>query len=202
MKLVGAAHSALVHPRRVRVLADLLAPLIPNGATLLDVGCGDGLVAASIAKRRPDVSITGVDVLARPGAAIPVATFDGLRIPLPAGSVDVVMLVDVLHHAASPEQLLADAVRVARHAVVLKDHVANGPVSRALLRIMDLVGNRRFGVALPHRYLSAARWDAAIQSLPVRRDLWQVGGLRLYPGPADWVFGRDLHVLARLSTTA
>ena len=73
------------------------------------------------------------------------------------------------------------------------------PVSRTLLRIMDVVGNRRFGVALPHRYWSAAQWDAAIQSLPVRRDLWQVGGLRLYPGPADWVFGRDLHVVARLS---
>ena len=59
-------------------------------------------------------------------------------------------------------------------------------------------GNRRHGVALPHHYLSAAEWSAAIARLGLTRARWDVGGLGLYPWPASLVFGARLHVLARL----
>ena len=195
-------HQALVHPRRVRVIADHASRLLPRDARVLDVGTGDGLIAAAVAERRRDVVIEGIDVLVRPETAIAVTPFDGREIPLPSGSVDVVTLFDVLHHADDPVALLSEACRVARTCVVIKDHVAAGWLSRTILAMMDEVGNRRHGVALPHHYLSASDWRAVIERLGLTPSAWEVGGLGLYPWPASLVFGGRLHVLARLDKAA
>ena len=198
MNLVGRVHGRFVHSRRVRVIAALAGRLVPQGARVLDIGTGDGQIAAALAANRPDVSIEGLDVLVRPDAAIPVTRFDGRTIPRAAASVDVVTLFDVLHHADDPAALLAEASRVTRGCVILKDHVAAGRLSRAILMLMDEVGNRRHGVALPHHYLTASQWSALIERLRLTPASWEVGGLGLYPWPASAVFGGRLHVLARL----
>jgi ubiquinone/menaquinone biosynthesis C-methylase UbiE len=198
MTLVGRAHDGLVRSRRVRVIAALAARLVPHGARVLDIGSGDGQIAAALAANRPDVSIEGLDVLVRPNTAIPVTKFDGRTIPQPAASVDVVTLFDVLHHADDPAALLSEASRVARGCVIIKDHVVAGWLSRALLTVMDEVGNRRHGVASPNHYLTATQWSELIERLHLTPSSWEVGGLGLYPWPMSAVFGGRLHVLARL----
>ena len=198
MSPAGRLHGTFVHPRRVTTLAAHAARLIPQGACVLDVGTGDGRLAAAIRERRSDVVIDGIDVLIRPDVAIPVTAFDGRVIPLPNRSRDVVTLFDVLHHAVDPTQLLAEATRVARTCIVLKDHMCSGPIAHLILRFMDEVGNRRHGVVLPHRYWNQRQWSDAIDGLRLRREVWDVGGLGLYPPPFSLVFGDHLHVLARL----
>lgn len=202
MSLVGRAHDGLVRSRRVRVLAALAGRLVPRGARVLDIGTGDGQIAAALAANRPDVSIEGLDVLVRPDTAIPVARFDGRTIPRATASVDVVTLFDVLHHADDPAALLAEASRVSRGCVIIKDHVAAGRLSRAVLTLMDEVGNRRHGVASPNHYLTARQWSDLIERLRLTPASWEVGGLGLYPWPASVVFGGRLHVLARLDVRA
>src|SRR5438445_5950768 len=81
-EILNRAHGALILGRRVRVLAANLAQEIPIGAVVLDVGTGDGSIAKAVALRRPDIKITGIDVLIRPSTHIPVRPFDGERIPL------------------------------------------------------------------------------------------------------------------------
>jgi SAM-dependent methyltransferase len=196
-------HGRLVHSRRVRVLAplvaELLAPLAP-GARVLDVGCGDGALASAILELRPDLGLQGVDVLVRPQARIPVTAFDGEHLPGGEAAWDAVLLVDVLHHTADPALLLREARRVAR-AIVLKDHLLAGWLAGPTLRLMDWVGNAGHGVSLPYNYWSEARWRAAFAELGLRTAAWQ-GRLQLYPGPADWLFGRGLHFLVRLEREA
>jgi SAM-dependent methyltransferase len=190
-------HRSWIAERRVLRLAELVKPLLPSGAHVLDVGCGDGRLARRILDERPDLRLEGMDILVRVGSAIPVSAFDGQHIPRPDQNVDVVLLVDVLHHATSPLALLGEAVRVSRRAVVVKDHVVGGSLDHWQLRLMDDVGNRRFGVALPYDYWTWDRWQAAWGQLGLRAVALE-RNLRLYPGPLDRVFGRGLHLLACL----
>lgn len=197
LEVLGRVHGAAVHGRRVRVIVGHLAAMIPEGARVLDVGSGDGSVAALLMAQRADLRIEGVDVLLRPGAAIPTRAFDGMTLPCGDDEYDVVMMVDVLHHALEQERLLAECARVARDAVVLKDHFRRGLAANSTLRFMDWVGNRAHGVALPYRYLSPEEWARlyARVGLEVVEVHERLG---LYPAPWTWLFDRSLHLVALL----
>ena len=197
MNLTERLHEAYGGARRLEALSSHLGTLLPEGGTVLDVGCGDGVLDERIQQQHPLLEITGVDVLVRPEARIPVESFDGRTIPHAEDSFDAVLLIDVLHHCDDPEAMLAEAIRVARRCVVLKDHTLRGPLSGLLLRFMDDVGNRRFGVALPYNYWSEARWRETFERLSLPVEAW-ITDLGLYPGPLDWIFGRSLHFIARL----
>jgi len=181
----------------VRVLSRHLAELVPQGATIVDVGCGDGRIAALIREQRPDVEVSGMDIGVRDETMIPVQEFDGRSIPLADRSVDVVMLVDVLHHADEPHALLAEAARVADRAIVLKDVTRLGPGSDATLRFMDWVGNARHGVPLPYDFWTQAQWRSAFAelSLSVEEVKRRLG---LYPWPASLLFEKRMHFILRL----
>ena len=197
MGLIETVHGGYVHKRRILVLSDWCSKLIPFNSKVLDVGCGDGRLARLIADKRPDISIRGIDVRQRIDAAILVETFDGESIPYDEGSFDVVMFVDVLHHAGQPMTLLREGARVARQAILVKDHLAEGMLAYSTLRLMDWVGNARYGVALPYNYWTLAKWLRAFDKLGLNINSWE-SNLGLYPFPADLIFGRSLHFFALL----
>ena len=198
MGAVGLLHDKLVFSRRARVLAGELAGIVPEARTVLDVGCGDGLIDLMICQQRPELSITGVDVLVRPHTHIPVRQFDGTHLPFEDKSFDVVLFTDVLHHTEDPEILLREASRVARVALVLKDHTREGPLAYLTLRFMDWVGNARHGVALPYNYWTHSQWMDSLRSLGLTVESWKAA-LGLYPRPASWLFDRRLHFVARIA---
>lgn len=199
--LLESVHAGLVFPRRIRVLAGLLAPLIPENARVLDVGSGDGRLTSALARLRPDAAIRGIDVLPRDQAGISTEMFDGRTIPFPDSSFEAVLFIDVLHHTEDPEGLLREAARTARDFILVKDHRADHAFAAATLRFMDRTGNARHGVALPYNYWRTATWRATFRSLGLDVDVWKPH-LGLYPRPASWIFDRELHFLARLRVGA
>jgi SAM-dependent methyltransferase len=196
MGIIGALHERLVFGRRVRVLANDLAALIPARTRVLDVGCGDGMIDRLITQQRPDVSIEGIDLFIRSRTQIHVRTFDGANIPYPDATFDAVMFVDVLHHTVDPLVLLKEALRVGK-MVLIKDHFREGFLADGTLRFMDWVGNAHHGVALPYNYWSRSQWSAAFDDLGLRASEMKLS-LGLYPVPASWLFDRGLHFVARL----
>ena len=192
---LNSFHDTTVFQRRVQVLARHLSSAVPSGGRMLDVGCGDGSIAAALMQRRPDLEIEGVDVLIRPSTRIPVTRFDGHLLPYGDGSFDYVMLVDVLHHTDDPAGGLAEAARVARRGVVVKDHLVRGMLARPTLRAMDWVGNRGHDVVLPYNYLDRIGWRTALDAAALQESV-RTDRLGLYPGPLGWVFDRALHFVA------
>jgi len=192
---LGKLHERFIRSRRARILNKKLARLLPEGeSSLLDVGCGDGAVASLLMETRPHIQVTGIDILARDQAMIPVRLFDGRSIPFDSGAFDFSMLVDVLHHSEDPLHLLNEAIRVSRTGVLIKDHLLQGIFARQTLKFMDDTHNRRFGVSLPYHYWTPAEWESAFRVLGLENAFYE-NRLQLYPAWADWIFGRKLHFL-------
>lgn len=195
--MLAAVHGKLVFGRRVRTLAAAIAERLPSKARVLDVGCGSGDLAALVMQLRPDVTIEGIDVLVRPGTAIPVHAYDGAHIPFADGAFDAAIVVDVLHHTDDPAAVLAEVARVAP-VVIVKDHLRDGLFANATLRFMDWIGNAAHGVRLPYNYLSRREWSgiwSALRLAPSR----MATSLSLYPRPFGWAFDRGLHFVTVLS---
>ena len=201
MSPIELVHGGYVHRRRISRLASAIGNLLPEGASLLDIGAGDGKLAAVLKATIPSLDVSGVDVLVRPETGIPVRQFDGKHVPLPAQSCDFVLLVDVLHHTEDPLILLREAARVSKRGIIIKDHLRKGYLADSTLRFMDRVGNCRHNVALPHNYWNLKEWQTAFDEIGLRVVRW-TRKLRLYPFPADWIFGRSLHFLALLEGPA
>lgn len=196
-KAAGYLHDRGILRRRVTALASAIAPLLPRSARVLDVGCGDGLLAQALLEMRPDLRIEGVDVLVRAGTPIPVREFDGTRLPFADGEYDVAMAIDVFHHAENAEALMTEMKRVARGSLVIKDHLLHGLPSELILRAMDWVGNSRHGVRLPFSYWSEAEWRSVWDRCGMRPVSF-LRNLNLYPFPLSLVFEKDLHFIATL----
>ena len=192
------AATALAHApifdRRITVLSKHLAELIPRDASVLDVGAGDGRLAARLLELRPDLNIRGVDVLVRGTTRVPILEFDGQTLPFPDRSIDVVMMVDVLHHASLQMALLRETVRVAAKVVVIKDHLVQGLLALPTLRFMDWVGNARHGVALPYSYWTPTEWSEAFRTAGLT-PIVERERLGLYPWPVSLLFDRGLHFI-------
>ena len=92
MKLAERLHEASGGARRLEALSEHVGALLPEGAKVLDVGCGDGMLDERIQQRHSHLEITGIDVLVRPEARIPVRLFDGRTIPHAEDSFDAVLL--------------------------------------------------------------------------------------------------------------
>lgn len=95
-------------------------PSGPNGRTVVDLGCGGGLLAAPLAVA--GARVVGVDLARQALAAgkrrevatyLPVAG-DLLHTPIAAGAADLVLLADVLEHVADPRAAVAEAARLLR----------------------------------------------------------------------------------------
>lgn len=197
MGVTEFVHGGYVAGRRAQVLSSHLAGLLPKDSWVLDIGCGDGLIAQLTMQQRPDLSFQGIDILVRNRTKIPVEYFDGQSIPYGNDTFDAVMLIDVLHHAENPLGLIEEASRVSRNIILIKDHTLRGFLAGPILRFMDQIGNSRHGVALRYDYWPLQRWLKTFESLGVKVIAWNQR-LGLYPWPARWVFERSLHFLARL----
>jgi len=199
LKAVSAIHGRCVYGGRVARLASAIGALCPKEPQkILDVGCGDGRIAKALAGRLGDgCEISGIDVLVRDSAEIPVTQYDGRTIPLGDDSFDTVLLVDVLHHTGDAAALLGEAARVARGCVIVKDHLCESRVDKCLLSFMDWVGNRPHGVSLEYSYLSAAGWDDCIASAGLVRE-YQTTDVKLYRWPLSVFFERRMHGVMKL----
>ena len=178
--------------RRIYTLAKHIATLLPiaesdtGELTGLDVGCGSGEIAAVIEGLVPQVTIEGVDVLVRGVTHIPISEYDGETLPFDDNSFDFVTLIDVLHHTDAPDRILAECVRVARRAVIVKDHYRNNQFD-----------NRSHGVRLPYNYLSRRQWRNLYGDLGLFSE-GTIEALKLYPIPFRWMFDGQLHFVTRL----
>jgi len=90
-----------------------IARVLPRGAEVLDVGCGNGFIAHHLSAIL-GTSVVGIDVGHTTEAPIDFRLFDGKQFPMADNSVDAVLFCYVLHHAQDIHAMLNEARRVLR----------------------------------------------------------------------------------------
>src|SRR5205809_5926170 len=101
--VAGAKRRWLRERRRRKVgraydMALEIARVIPRGAEVLDVGCGNGFISHHLSAIL-GTRVFGIDVAKTTEAPIDYRCYDGLGFPVRDGSFDAVLLCYVLHHA-------------------------------------------------------------------------------------------------------
>jgi len=182
--------------RLVRMFADRLRRF--DAPRVLDVGCGHARITARLKELFPAASFTGVDVVVRPGAAIDVIAYDGNTLPFPDQCMDVVLLIDVLHHANHPAEVLKECGRVSRSLVLVKDHLCESTYDWLRLAWMDWLGNRPFDIPMTYEYLSRQQWSAAFEYAGLSCQILD-DRIRTCPPPVGFMLDRGVQMLAELS---
>lgn len=185
---------------RLRRLVDAMLPEIRPGDRILDVGCGSGRLLHTLATdpRCPaGVEVHGLERAPRGGEPIPVTAYPGGRMPFADGAFDLVVVADVLHHEPDERSLLGECARVAKRAVLLKDHAREGPLAQARISLIDWAANAPYGVPCLYRYHTVKEWHsiAGDLGLTVGR---QLHPMPLYPPHFEPFFGGRLQYFAVL----
>jgi SAM-dependent methyltransferase len=202
-QLLIRLHRKASHSHRIDCLIEALAPRLPLGASVLDLGCGDMSLLAGLAARRRLRRSVGADIWAPRVAPPPGCEYvqiqPGKALPWSGREFDVVLLVDTLHHTAAPDHVLREALS-AGAMVLVKDHLEYDHWTRTLLRLMDFLGNFGYGVSVPRRYFTQKSFAALVARIaPDRRCRLDVG-LDLYDHLplARTVLSPKLHFIAEL----
>lgn len=135
--------------RFLRRVDEAAAELEP--ASVLDVGCGEGVVTERLAQRLAPTKVLGVDADeshlkaewdSRSASNLSFAAGSAYDLPFADGSFDLVCCIEVLEHLERPRDALAEMSRVAGRALLLS--VPNEPSWRIshLLAGRDV---RKFG---------------------------------------------------------
>jgi SAM-dependent methyltransferase len=152
-------HSRIVR-RESRQAAALAARQLPAGGRLLDVGCGEGYVAAELAAGGTAVDLVDIVDVRRVGG-LPFHLFDGLNLPFPDRSFDVVMLNFVLHHVPDDRkrQLLREAVRVSADKVFILEDTPENAFDRLMNRRHGESYRAKIGSDAPFGFLTRREWE-------------------------------------------
>ena len=103
-----------------RTLDELLARAAPR--SLLDVGCGEGVLVHRWALSMPDRRVVGIDLeeesiqagwAERQAANLEYRTMPADDLPFATGEFDLATAIEVLEHVPDPERTLAEMARCA-----------------------------------------------------------------------------------------
>ncbi|MGE5250214.1 MAG: bifunctional 2-polyprenyl-6-hydroxyphenol methylase/3-demethylubiquinol 3-O-methyltransferase UbiG [Bacteroidota bacterium] len=133
-----------INPARFAYFRDALAgelSIEPAGLSVLDVGCGGGILSEEFAAL--SCRVTGIDLsaaslsvardhAARSGLRVDYCQAGAERVPFDAAAFDVVLCCDVLEHVDDPGQVIREAARLLKTGGILfYDTINRTDASRA-----------------------------------------------------------------------
>lgn len=136
-----------------RLTQETIAHLVPMGARVLDLGCGDGALLAYLRATR-GCSGYGIEIDDALVHACLQRGIDVLQLNLEEGlaifaddSFDIVLQIDTLQHLRNAETMLRETARVGRSAIVAFPNFAHWPN-----RLRVLAGRMPVTKRLPYQW--------------------------------------------------
>jgi len=188
-------------------IQNALAQLVPEGARVLDLGCGDGAMLAHLQATRGcsgyGVEIDDANVLAcvqRGVNVIQLNLDEGLAM-FDDASFDVVLQIDTLQHLRNAEVMLRETARVGRIGIVAFPNFAHWPN-----RFSVLQGRMPVTKRLPYQWYDTPNirvgTHADLGALARKNGLRVIDSFGLQDGEVvrwlpNWFAGTSVYKLAR-----
>jgi methionine biosynthesis protein MetW len=157
----------------------LIEALVPDGATVLDLGCGDGELLDELVRERHvrgsgvDIDERAIEACIRKGLSVFHGDLDEGLADYEDGSTDVVILSFSLQQLRRPRMVVREMARVGRLAVVSFPNFAHWAVRGQLL----LTGRMPVSTELPYQWYDTP--NIHLCTVKDFRDLCAREGLRI-----------------------
>ena len=189
-----------------------LAELVPQGARVLDLGCGDGAMLEYLQRHRGctgyGVEIDDANVLAcvKRGVNVIQLNLDEGLAMFDDASFDVVLQLDTLQHLRNAEVMLRETVRVGRVGIVAFPNFAHWPN-----RLSVLQGRMPVTKRLPYQWYDTPNirvgTHADLQTLALRSGLKVLDSFGIQDGRTvrfapNLLAGTSVYQLARQASAA
>ncbi|TQX86923.1 MULTISPECIES: methyltransferase domain-containing protein [unclassified Rhizobium] len=119
---------------RNHALTQIETHMPKSGAVIMDIGCSSGFLLKDLRNRSGQNFLIGADVVKAPLLklagelkSIPLIRFDLLQCPLPARSVDAIVMLNVFEHIGDDELAMQKAFELLAPGGVLVVEVPAGP---------------------------------------------------------------------------
>jgi methionine biosynthesis protein MetW len=188
-------------------IQNALAQLVPEGARVLDLGCGDGAMLAHLQATRGcsgyGVEIDDANVLAcvKRGVNVIQLNLDEGLAMFDDASFDVVLQIDTLQHLRNAEVMLRETARVGRIGIVAFPNFGHWPN-----RFSVLQGRMPVTKRLPHQWYDTPNirvgTHADLGALALKNGLRVIDSFGLQDGEVvrwlpNWRAGTSVYKLAR-----
>jgi methionine biosynthesis protein MetW len=189
------------------IIQHAIAELVPEGARVLDLGCGDGAMLDYLQRERGcsgyGIELADANVLACVARGVNVIQLnldEGLAI-FEDASFDVVLQIDTLQHLRNAEVMLRETVRVGRVGIVAFPNFAHWPN-----RLSVLQGRMPVTKRLPYQWYDTPNirvgTHADLADLAERNGLRVLDSFGLQDGRTvrlapNWRAGTSVYKLAR-----
>ncbi len=188
-------------------IQNALAQLVPEGARVLDLGCGDGAMLAHLQATRGcsgyGVEIDDANVLAcvKRGVNVIQLNLDEGLAMFDDASFDVVLQIDTLQHLRNAEVMLRETARVGRIGIVAFPNFAHWPN-----RFSVLQGRMPVTKRLPYQWYDTPNirvgTHADLGALAHKNGLRVIDSFGLQDGEVvrwlpNWFAGTSVYKLAR-----
>lgn len=171
--------AAITSKYRGKLIIDAYRKWIKRGETVLDVGCGNGVVSNEI-KNQFKLNLTGCDVMSYLTENIPFIKMKSEdKLPFRTKSFDIAMFNDVLHHTsfATQQKLLVEALRVADKVLIFE--VKPTIVGIIADYLLNKVHNKNMNI--PFTFRTVGGWQALFKSLGIKYGSLEVKRPLFYP---------------------
>lgn len=138
-------------------VCSLLRGYLNQGDRVLDVGCGSGVVGKAIIKTF-DVDLVGIDIEDNRVEKIPFERSDGKNLPFTDKSFEDVLISYVFHHTRSSDEILREAIRVAKRNIYVLEDTPITILNRFLCHLHGISFKMIFGLKDLYQFRSRKEW--------------------------------------------